>query len=126
MFDKEALFALNDIVIEKVECPEWGELGGHIYVRTMSGKARDAYEVGIVNARKEDEEGYLFNMRASLAVACCCDVDGKLLFEPKDAEKLGDKSAAALDRIFDVSKRLSKMSEEDVKEMEKSLESDQS
>ena len=126
MFDKEALFALNDTTIEKVDCPEWGELGKQIHVRTMSGKSRDAYEMGIVNARKKDDEGFLFNMRASLAVACCCDVDGKLLFEPKDADRLGNMSAAALDRIFTVGQRLSKMSTEDVKEMEKSLESDQS
>lgn len=126
MFDKKALFTLNDRKIEKVECPEWGELGQHIYVRTMSGSARDSYEMAIHNASVEDENGMMYNMRAMMAVAVCCDKDGNLLFEPSDAKALGEKSAAVLDRIFDVGKRLSKMSSKDVEEMEKSLESDPS
>ena len=106
MFDKKALFTLNDRKIEKVECPEWGELGKYIYVRTMSGSARDSYEMAIHNASLDDENGMMYNMRAMMAVAVCCDKDGKLSFEPSDAKALGEKSAAALDRIFEAGKRL--------------------
>ena len=135
MFDKKALFEYDDTVIEKVDVPEWGELGKNLYIRTMSGKDRDTYEMSIVNAGKKDDEDdgkdedvddtFMYNMRASLVVACCCDKEGNLLFKPEDADKLGNKSGAALDRLFDVGRKLMKMSDGDVKEMEKSLESDQ-
>lgn len=126
MFDKEAFFALDDKKIEKVECPEWGDFGKEIYVRTMSGKSRDCYEMGIYNAKKEDKAGFLYNMRASLVVMTCCDKDGKLHFGPEDVDKLGDMSGAVLDRLYYKAKEISKISDEDVEEMEKSSESDQS
>jgi len=124
MFDKEAFFKFDDVKIEKVECPEWGDFGKQIYIRTMSGRARDTYETGIYNSKKDDSESFLYNMRASLVVACCCDKEGKLHFEPEDVDKLGEMSGAVLDRLYDKSKGMSKMSDEDVEEMEKSLESD--
>jgi len=131
MFDKKALFAYDDTKIEKVECPEWGDLGKEIYVRTMSSKSRDTYEMGIVEAGKQAKEArengtlfeFTYNMRAEMAVGSICDKDGNLLFETSDAKELGKKSAGVLDRIFTVAKRLSHFSEEDVEEMEKSLES---
>lgn len=127
MFNKAALFAYDDKKIEKVKCPEWGKQGKEIYVRTMSGKARDNYEMGIVRASDVEEgEKIIYNMRAEMAIACCCDKKGKLLFTPADADMLGNMSCAPLDRIFDVAKRLSRLEAKDVKEMEKSLESDQS
>lgn len=126
MFNKAALFAYDDKTIEKVECPEWGEQGKEIYVRTMSGKSRDTYEIGMVEKKNNQKGEPVYNMRALMAVACCCDKDGKLLFELSDADMLGEMASGPLDRIYDVGKRLSNVSEEDVKEMEKSLESDQS
>lgn len=122
MFDKEKLKELNDINVEKVNCPEWGEQGDEIYVRSMTGRSRDNYEMGLVAASKVAEDARLYNFRAMMAVACCCDKDGELLFDPSDAEWIGGKSAAALDRIVDAAKRISRMMPEDVKAMEKTLE----
>ena len=124
MFDKKAFFALDDKTIVKVACPEWGKFGKQIYIRTMSGKARDSYELGIYNAKERDKDSFLYNMRASLVVATCCDKNGKLHFKPEDADKLGEMSGAVLDRLYDKAKELSKISDGDVEEMEKSLGAD--
>jgi hypothetical protein len=124
MFNKDEFFKYDDMVIEKVEVPEWGKMGKHIYVRTMSGTARDNFEIAIGNAVNDEAKDY--NVRASMAVACCCDKDGKLLFIKSDVEAVGKKSCAGLDRIYDVAKRLSRVRAEDVKEMEKTLEANRS
>lgn len=121
---KDQLFEFNDTIIEKVEVPEWGELGENVYVRNMSGRGRDVFEMGIYNAKGTDAQ--LYNMRAKLTVLCCCDKEGKLHFDDSDGERLGDKSAAALSRIFNVAKRLNKIGAGDVAEMEKQLEDNQS
>ena len=136
--DKEAFFKFNDAVIEKVDVPEWGEFNKEIYVRNMSGKARDAFDIGIVNTKddseddskdekkKKDNYSYMYNLRARLAIACCCDKEGKFHFDDSDLERLGDMSSAALDPIFDVGKRLNKIGAEEINEMEKTLEANPS
>ena len=49
-------------------------------------------------------------------------VDGERLFSAKEAAQLGDKSATALNRIFEVCCRLSGITESDVDALEKNLE----
>ena len=50
-------------------------------------------------------------------VLCTCDAEGARLFTDQDADKLGKKSAVAVNRIFEVARRLSGMTEEDLEEM---------
>lgn len=125
MFDKKKLQEFTDTVIEKVECPEWADIGfGVIYVRSMTGASRDNHEIGIYQASLIEKDERIYNMRAMMVVATACDKDGNLLFTPNDAGWLGKKSAAVLDRLFEAAKKLSGTSKKDVEEMEKSLEVD--
>lgn len=120
-FDVSKLKNFTDTVIKKVECPEWAEMGD-IYVRSMTGTSRDNYDMGLYHASLVEADKRDYNMRAEMAVASACDVDGNLLFTKDDLSWLGTKSGAVLDRIFDAAKDLSGVSEKDIAEMEKSLE----
>jgi hypothetical protein len=48
---------------------------------------------------------------------CLVDENGEQLFQHEDTFPLGAKSAAALDRIFQVAQRLNGLREEDVNEL---------
>jgi hypothetical protein len=61
----------------------------------------------------------LDNVRARFAVLTICDADGVRLFTDSDAKQLGEKSAAALDRVFAVAQRLNGFSSSDVDELGK-------
>jgi len=106
---KDAILQADDLPRELVSVPEWG---GDVYVRTMTGTERDAWELGIT-------EGDRSNIRASFAACVCCGDDGALLFALADVVALGAKSSAALDRIFAVGRTLNGLSDDDVDALEK-------
>ena len=54
--------------------PEWG---GKVWVRTMTGTQRDAFE-------KQQLKEPFQDVRARVAVACVCDSSGSLLFTDAD------------------------------------------
>lgn len=114
---RAAILGANDMHREQVEVPEWG---GYLYVATMTGAARDAYEASIITldgtgrARQNLE-----NIRAKLVAACAVDEQGERLFSDADALALGKKSAAALDRVFSVASRLNAVTEDDVRDLAK-------
>lgn len=117
LLTKEKILAANDFNIEKVECPEWGK-DGFVYVKNMSGRGRDKFEAEFTKNKDSDNE-MIPDIRSKLACLTICDKKGKLLFDYEDVEKLSLKSCAPLERIFDVSMRINKISEQDVKELEK-------
>ncbi len=66
----------------------------------------------------------LQNIRAKLVALTVVDEQGNRIFKDEDVKWLGNKSAAALDRIFEVAQRLSGLRDEDVEELAKNSESD--
>lgn len=106
---KEAILAAPDLVYEEIDVPEWKL---RVRVRGMTGTARDAWEIAQIDGTRAD-------IRATLLAYSIVDADGKLLFTPEDITDLGAKSARALQRVFRVARTLSRVSEEDVKELEK-------
>lgn len=109
----------------RVEVPE---LGGVVFVRALTGRERDDWEVGIfqrvdrekarVEAGGKPDPYYLSrDLRARLAVRTVCDEQGQLLFRPEDEEAVAAYPAAALDRIYAVARRLSLIEEQDVQEL---------
>lgn len=126
MLTKDQILSASDRPTEEVPVPEWG---GSVFVRTMSGTDRDAFEQDIIDARKHDAERAeqsdapvksteLTNIRARLAVKTICDAEGNRLFGDDDADTLGKKSGKALDRIFDVAQRLNGIGQKEVEELE--------
>jgi hypothetical protein len=108
---KEAILAAEDTRTEEVEVPEWG---GSVLVRGMTGRERDEFESSMLIQAAGQTARDLRNTRAKLVAKCAVDSDGKRLFADSDVAALGEKSAAALVRVFEVAARLSGLDEEDV------------
>lgn len=117
--NRDNVLGAKDIKIEQVDVPEWG---GHVFVKGMTGVARGHMEVAITEGRGEDREVNLSRLRAAIAAVTICNEDGELLFTTEDIAALNEKSAGALQRVFDVSNRLSGTSKDDVKELSEELE----
>jgi hypothetical protein len=121
--NRNAILAASDIVTESVEVPEWG---GTVLVRSLTGEQRDRFEASMVGLRKGKQVMKLNNVRAQLVALSVVDESGQLLFSEHDIVALGEKSCAALQRIWDVARKLSGLSDDDVEELTKNSESDQS
>jgi len=111
LLTRAAILAAEDLGREVVPVPEWG---GSVLVRGLTGRERDAFEASIVRMRGGGVSASLENIRAKLVAMTVIDDDGARLFEDRDVRALGDKSGAVLDRLFDVARRLSGMTEADV------------
>ncbi len=108
LLTKEQILKLDDLKSEIVSVPEWG---GEVIVCTMSGFARDRFEAGITG---KNGGMNMQNIRAKLAAATIIDDTGNLLFDETDIAKLGNKSCAALDRVFAAAQRLNLITNDDV------------
>jgi len=82
----------------------------------MTGRERDSFEQGLLLGKGKVN---LENVRARLCALTVVDDTGARLFKDKDVTELGNKSAAALDRVYEVAQRLNRISGEDVEELEK-------
>jgi hypothetical protein len=120
---RDAILQAQDLPRELVDVPEWG---GSVYVRALTGAERDAFETSIVEQRGKSTKMNLKNIRAKLVALTVVDEEGNRIFSDSDASALGKKSAAALDRVFEVAQRLSGLRPEDVEELSKNFGSDQS
>ncbi len=120
---RDAILQAQDLPRELVEVPPWG---GSVYVRALTGAERDAFETSIVEQRGKSTKMNLKNIRAKLVALTVVDEEGNRIFSDSDASALGKKSAAALDKVFEVAQRLSGLRPEDVEELSKNFGSDQS
>ena len=120
---KDQILGAKDLVIEKVEIPEWN---GHVNVKSLTGKERDQFEESIFHQKGKKMERNFRNLRAKLVALTTVDDDGNLIFNQNDVEALGDKNASALDKIFSKAQKLSGLTKEDIEEMTASLEDGQS
>jgi len=116
MLSRDSILQANDLPREKVQTPEWGE-GTYVFVATMNGTERDAFEQSMLEGRKAANPN-LNNIRARLGVRVIVDDQGTRIFRDEDAEALGRKSAKVLDRVFEVAQRLNGIGEKDVKALE--------
>ena len=109
---REQILGAIDLQIEAVPVPEWG---GTVYVRNLNGKGRDAFEGSRIRIKDNNKVEMVHdNTRAKLGSMTLCDETGVLLFSEDDVAALGEKSASALDRCFDVAQRLSGLRPQDL------------
>lgn len=116
--DREQILNADDLQLQELDVPEWG---GSVFIRTLSGAERDMFEADFL---KHKDEGMAPNARAKFAVLVLCDAEGTRLFQDADAAQLGQKSGAALSRIFTAAMEANYMTEEDIEELEKNSEGD--
>lgn len=114
--------------VVRVPVPELGHPDGVVFVRALTGRERDDWEVLIFEiAERENErvkagakpDAYYLtrNRMARLASRTVCDEAGLLVFRPGDEAMLTTYPAAALCRIYEVARRLSLLEEQDVQEL---------
>lgn len=114
---RDQILAADDIATEVVDVPEWG---GEVLVKGLTGRERDQFEESIlVQNGKTRPKMKLANMRAKFVALSIVDDGGRRIFDDADIESLGQKSAAALQRVFEVAQQLSGLSDDDLEELEK-------
>ncbi len=113
-----------------VDVPEWN---GRVRVVGLTGTERDRWEeLRMVDKRdakgKVTRQMDLTNFRASLvAMSVRSPTDrAARVFGEDQVVKLGNQPAAALERVFDVARRLSRLTDEDIDELSDELKDDPS
>ena len=118
---REDILKVSDIKRELVPVPEWG---GDVYVKGMTGSERDKFESSMITIKGKDRDVNLSNIRAKLASLSICDENGKRLFTENDVQALSQKSASALQRVFEVAQKLSGISDTDISELTEEIKED--
>jgi hypothetical protein len=89
---KAAILAAKDTKLsEALPVPEWG---GEVYIKTLSGTERDAFEDAYA-------ENKMKAFRCRFLVLTLCDDAGQRLFEDGDVGELGQKSSVVINRLFE-------------------------
>jgi hypothetical protein len=109
LLGRDQILTAQDLPTVDVDVPEWG---GTVRVRMMTGGERDAFEAGTITRHGKKIEQNLVNIRARLVALCVVDEKGQRLFSEADAAALGQKSAAALNRVFNAAQQLNALTEE--------------
>lgn len=93
---KDAILGVKDLKRETVAVPEWG---GEVIIQEITAYDRDALF-------REINEGSTVNIAARVLVRCLVDQNGERLFLDEEAGRLGQRSTAVLNRLFEVAQRL--------------------
>jgi len=116
VLSRESILGATQLPQEKVYIPA---LGGHVFVRGMTGAERDAFEASLVVGRGKSRDVSTANIRAKLVARCLVTEQGERLFTDAEADALGAVRADVLTPIFSVAQRLSGVSDEDIDELGK-------
>ena len=105
MSTRDKLLALkNNLKIEAVTVE-----GMTIFVRTLTGRERDAFENSCFSGKGKYREMNTDNIRAKLLVRSICNgaTDGSRVFSDDETDALGELPASVLDALFTVAQKLS-------------------
>jgi hypothetical protein len=119
LLSREAILNVVDIKTETVSVPEWG---GDVMVKGLTGAERNDFEQSMLSRKGKDVQMNMKNATAKLCALSMVDEEGKRLFSDADVEVLGNKSGAALSRVYAVASRLSGLSDSDMKELTEGFE----
>lgn len=112
--DRAAILAASDIQTEEVHVPEWGTW---IRVKGLTARERDDWEDSCLTGKGKNQQVNMRNARARMVVRAAVDEQGNRLFQNHDTDSLGEKSGAAVDRIYDVAARLAGVSDRDMDDL---------
>lgn len=116
---------LVDRDFEEIDVPQWG---GTVRLAVMTGKDRDDWEQEMLKFGSDGQSQFnpTENMRASLVARCWVDENFERVVSKKEVAKLGQKSSLVLSQLFEHCQRINKITEEELEELEKNSDSDQS
>ena len=106
------ILAANDMPFEDVPVPEWGGAEACVRVRGLNAKEFIEITRSIMTDEGQVDNALSMDLTITVPFMCLVDETGQRLFtDEKDVELLGLKSKAALERVMDVAKRLSGLTE---------------
>lgn len=114
LLNKEQIKSVSDLETLDVEVPEWG---GTVRLKSLTGAERDRFEASVVQGQGRNTTVNMQNLRAKLVAQSAIGENSSPLFTEDDVKWLGEKSAKALNRLFNAAQSLSGLSESDVKEL---------
>lgn len=120
---RDQILAADDVTVEEVKVPEWGMA---VRVRGITAADRDRLEAATVEQRGKDTKLNLQNIRARLVAYSVVDEQGARVFSEEDIALLGQKSATAVNRVFEVASRLSGLGQQDLDQLTGNLRPGQS
>ena len=106
------ILAINDRQQESVVIPEWND--AEVFIRTMGAVERAKYEAKLMSLKDAGLDERMWTIKLTLVVLCACDESGNRLFTDDQFEAVADKSADAIDRLFDVINRLNLVTQDQV------------
>lgn len=104
MLNRDLILTSLDLPTESVEIPEWG---GAVTVKAFSGFIRGKIDAFIQSHL--DRDGKLTDtagLKHFVFVHSVADESGELLFTEADIPALSNKSAKAIDRVFNTASRI--------------------
>lgn len=114
------ILGMDDIPMEEVTVPEWGNRKVWICGLTAAGK--NAYQSSIVDFKDGKKTIKLQNSTAALLQKTLVDAKRQPLFTESQILQLGTKSAKVLERLSKIASRLSGMDEEEQEQIIKNSE----
>lgn len=114
---RDTILNAQDVVTKEVKVPEWKDpVTGDdvVLVRAMSGKERSNYLGSITQVRGTRTEPNMANLQAKLVARCIVDEQGNRVFTDQDINALGEKSGAALERVFSVASEISGLTDQSI------------
>lgn len=119
---KTTMLTPRELPRKKVFVPELADPStpaeeAYVYVRTLEGWERDAWEKSLSEGKGRKAKTNLDNIRCKLVVATCVDDDGVAIFTADDLHELSKRSCLPITRIFTVASELNGLSQEDVDEL---------
>ncbi|MFE2936662.1 hypothetical protein [Streptomyces sp. NPDC059278] len=115
LLTKDQIAAADDRAWEDVPVPEWG---GTVRVLGMSGTERNAYQASVVviGTNGKPQRVNIEDQLAKMVAKCIVGEDFERLFTDREVKELGKKNGAVLDRLADIAKRLSGLTESAVED----------
>lgn len=124
LLSKDEIFGMDDIPVEEVIVPEWKNRKVLVCGLTAAGK--NAYQASLLEIKGSSRRVRMENALAKLLVRTIVNRQRQPIFTETDIERLGGKSAAALERLATVANRLSSMDEQENAELVKNSDAAQS
>ncbi len=126
-YNKDSVLGFDDLGFSFVDVPQW-EINA--CVRMLTAEEKDNYQNWVVRNPGADNQKIILKGSTTMLVAMCLvhPETKKPIFDytnKDDLKRLGRKSAAAQQIIFDEALSLNKMTEEDLKELQENLDETQ-
>lgn len=111
LLSKDDILAMDDLKMEEVVVPEWN--GRPVLISELTAAGKNAYQASVVEMQGSIAKPKLEHSTAKLLVRALVDAKRQPIFAETDIIRLGSKSAAVLERLAKIARRLSGMDEQE-------------